>query len=131
VERPAGKKQLKRKAKPKISPADTGGRDSDPMSADTPTDLPAQFGLSAKSADTHIAYPPQAGESTTSADTPEDVPAAPEDLSAPLEGIPGTPEQVTTTAAHADDMAGFPDGMLCKPEDVTATADTSDGVADK
>ncbi len=51
--------------------------------------------------------------------------------------MPGTPEEVTATAAHADDTAGFPDGMLCKPEDVTAMADasgsvayTSDGVAD-
>ncbi len=39
MERPAGKKQLKRKAKPKISPADTGGRDADPMSAATPADF--------------------------------------------------------------------------------------------
>jgi hypothetical protein len=44
--------------------------------------------------------------------------------------MPGTPDEVTATAAYADDMAGFPDGRLCKPEDVTATADTSDGVAD-
>ncbi len=40
VQRPAGKKQLKRKAKPKIPPADTGGRDAEPMSAGTPADLP-------------------------------------------------------------------------------------------
>jgi hypothetical protein len=46
------------------------------------------------------------------------------------EGMPGTPEEVTATAAHADDMAGFPDGMLCKPEDVTTTADAADSVAD-
>ncbi len=32
VEGPAGRKQLKRKAKPKIPPADTGGRDAEPMS---------------------------------------------------------------------------------------------------
>ena len=52
--------------------------------------------------------------------------AAPGDTPAPLEGMPGTPEEVTATAAHADDAAGFPDGMLCKPEDVTAMADASD-----
>jgi hypothetical protein len=39
--------------------------------------------------------------------------------------------------AHADDLAGFPDGISIKPKDVTAmtahsddTADFSDGVAD-
>ena len=95
VERPAGKKQLKRKAKPKISPADTGGRDADPMSADTPADLPAPFSLSTTSADTLLA-----------------VQAAPGDTPTSLEGMPGTPEEVTATAAHADDMAGFPDGKI-------------------
>jgi hypothetical protein len=48
VERPAGKKRPKRRTKPRVSPADTGGRDADPMSADTPADLPAPSGLSAK-----------------------------------------------------------------------------------
>ncbi len=106
VERPAGRKRSKRKAKPKISPADTGGRDADLVSADTPMDPVARAGLSAKSADAPIVCLSQADESTMSADIPEDVPAAPEDVPAPLEG------------------------MLSKPEDVTATADTSDGVAD-
>ncbi len=59
-----GKKQLKRKAKSKISPADTGGRDAD---------LPAPSGLSAKSADTPVTCPPQADESVMSADTPMEV----------------------------------------------------------
>jgi hypothetical protein len=72
VERPAGRKRPKRKAKPKISPANTEGRDADLVSADTPTDPVVQVGLSAKSADTPIAYLPQADESTISADTPMD-----------------------------------------------------------
>jgi hypothetical protein len=72
VERPAGKKRSKRKAKPKIAPADTGGRDADLVSADTPTGPAAQVVLSAKSADRPFACLPQADESTTSADTPMD-----------------------------------------------------------
>ncbi|MFN9908910.1 MAG: hypothetical protein ACK56F_22765, partial [bacterium] len=40
VERPAGWKRPKRKTKPRVAPADTGGRDADLVSADTPTDLP-------------------------------------------------------------------------------------------
>ena len=96
VEGPAGRKQLKRKAKPKISPADTGGRDADPMPADTPADLPAPSGLSAKSADTPVACPPQADESAMSADTPTDLPA-PSGLSAksadtPIECLPQADE---------------------------------------
>ena len=113
VERPAGWKRPKRKTKPRVAPADTGGRDADPMSADTPADLPAPVSLSTTSADTLLA-----------------VQAAPGDTPASLEGMPGTPEEVTAMAAHADDMAGFPEGMPGKSEDVTATADTSDGVAD-
>ena len=154
VERPAGKKQLKRKAKPKISPADTGGRDADlpapsglsaksadtpvtcppqadesVMSADTPMDPVAQVGLSAKSADTPTACLPQADESTTSADTLTVVQAAPGDTLAPLKGMPGTPEEATATAAHADDMAGLPEGMPGTPEEVTATAAHADDMA--
>ena len=147
VERPAGKKRSKRKDKPRVSPADTGGRDAGLVSADTPMDPVAQISLSAesadapiaclpqadesaKSADTPTACLPQADESTTSADTLTALQAAPGDTPAPLEGMAGTPEDVTATAAHANDTAGFPDGMLCKPEDVTAMADASDSVAD-
>jgi hypothetical protein len=135
-ELPARKKLSKRKEKPRVSPADTGGRDADLVSAGTPmdpvaqislsaesadapvaclpqadesatsagipTDPVAQDGLSAKSADTPIACLPQANESTTSADTLTAVQAAPGDTPAPLEGMPGTPEEVTATAAHAD-----------------------------
>ncbi len=115
VERPAGKKRSKRRTKPRVSPADTGGRDADLVSADTPTGLPTQVDLSAKSADTPIACLPQADKSTTSADAPE--------------SMPGTPEEVTATAAHADDMAGFPEGMAGTPEEVTATAADADDMA--
>ncbi len=51
VERPAGRKRSQRKTKPRIAPADTGGRDADLVSADTPTDPVAQVSLSAKPAD--------------------------------------------------------------------------------
>jgi hypothetical protein len=64
VERPPGRKRSKRKAKPKISPADTGGRGANLVSADTPKDLAAQVGLSTKSADTPVAYLSQADKST-------------------------------------------------------------------
>ncbi len=63
VERPAGKKRPKRRTKPRVSPADTGGRDAGLVSADTPTDLAAQVGLSAKSADTPVACLCQVGMS--------------------------------------------------------------------
>jgi hypothetical protein len=72
VERPAEKKRPKRKTKPRIAPADTGGRDADLVSADTPTDPVAQISLSAKPADAPFACLPQADESTTSADIPTD-----------------------------------------------------------
>ncbi len=57
-ELPARKKLSKRKAKSKISPADTGGRNADLVSADTPTDPVAQVSLSAKSADAPFACIP-------------------------------------------------------------------------
>jgi hypothetical protein len=98
------------------------------MSADTPTDLVAQVSLSA---DTHFACLAQSDESTMSADTLIAVQAAPGDTPASLEGMPGTPEEVTATAAHADDMAGFPEGMPGTPEDVTAMAAHADDTADK
>ncbi len=115
VERPAGKKQLKRKSKPKISPADTGGRDADPMSADTPTDLPAPSGLSAKSADTPVACPPQADESAMSADTPTDLPAqfglSAKSADTPIECLP----QADESAMSAD----APEDVPAAPEDLS------------
>jgi hypothetical protein len=118
VESSAGKKRPKRRTKPRVSPADTGGRDADLVSADIPTDpvakiglsaksadaptgLPTKVGLSAKSADTPVACLCQVGMSTTSADTLLAVQAAPGDTPAPLEGMPGTPEEVAAAAAHA------------------------------
>jgi hypothetical protein len=84
-------------------------------SADTPMNLAAQVGASAKSADTPAACLSQTGGSTKTADMPlarlsqTDAPtvvqAAPRDIPAPLEGMPGTPEDVTAMANHADDVA--------------------------
>jgi len=91
----ARKKLSKRKAKPKISPADTGGRDSDLVSADTPTDPVAQISLSAKSADARFACLPQADESTTSADIPTD-PVAKVGLSAK-----SAPVHLVTCTSHS------------------------------
>jgi hypothetical protein len=64
--------------------------------------------------------------------TPEEVTATAahaDDMAGFPEGMPGTPEEVTATAAHADDMAGFPEGMPGTPEEVTATAAHTDDMA--
>jgi hypothetical protein len=139
VERSAGRKWSKRKAKPKVSPADTGGRDADLMPADTPTEFPAQLGLSAESADAPVACLPQADESAMSADTPTDLPSqlglSTKSADTPIACPPqadestsaDTPEDVP---AASEDVPAPLESMLSKPEDVTATADTSDGVAD-
>ena len=77
-ELPARKKLSKRRTKPRVSPADNGGRDADLVSADTPMDPVAQISLSA---DAPVACLPQADESATSADIPTD-PVAQDGLSA-------------------------------------------------
>ncbi len=90
---PLGRKQSRRKAKFKIPQADTGGRNADlvsadtpvaclsqadgsTMSADTPTDLAAQDGASAKLADTPVACLSQTGRSTVTTDMPNGVPVS-------------------------------------------------------
>ncbi len=100
MERPAGKKRSKRKDKPRVSPADTGGRDAGLVSADTPMDPVAQISLSAESADAPIACLPQADESATSADIPTD-PVAQVGLSAksadtPTACLPQADESTTS-----------------------------------
>jgi hypothetical protein len=126
VERPAGRKPSKRKAKPKISPADTGGRGADLVSADTPTDLAAQVGLSTKPADTPVAYLSQADESTMSADTPTDL-AAQVSLSAKSADAP------VACLPQADGSAGMadtPEDVPAAPDEVTGTLEEATGMAD-
>jgi hypothetical protein len=154
VERPAGRKPSKRKAKPKISPADTGGRGADLVSADTPTDLAAQVGLSTKPADTPVAYLSQADESTMSADTPTDLAAqvslSAKSADAPVaclpqadgsagmadtpEDVPAAPEDMPTPlegrADATEDVPAAPDEVTGTPEEATGMADTSGNMAD-
>jgi hypothetical protein len=70
VEKPSGRKWSKRKAKLKISQADTEGRDADLVSADTPAACLSQADGSKQSADTPTELVAQVGTSEKSADTP-------------------------------------------------------------
>jgi hypothetical protein len=132
-ELPARKKLSKRKAKPKISPADTGGRDADLVSADTPADLVTQVDLSAKLADVPVAFLPQADESAMSADTPTDLPTQ-VDLSAELADAPVAclpqADESTTSADTPEDVPAAPDEVTGTLEEATGMADTSGNMAD-
>jgi hypothetical protein len=56
------------------------------------------------------------------ADAPEDMPAAPDEVT-------GMPKEATGMTA-LDKVAGFPNGITSKPEDLTATAAHADDVED-
>jgi hypothetical protein len=119
-ERPARRKRSKRKAKLKIPLGDTRGRGSDLVSADTSTTSAVQAGGSIKSADRPVTRLSQAGRSAALASNLQEVPAAPEQVPATLEGRSDAPE----------DVPAAPDEVTGEPEDVTARAVNAGQVAD-